>query len=483
MHATELTDLSLAQAAALIKQGALSPLELTEAYLRRIGQLNPTINAYITVTADRAWEDARRATTAIAAGTYRGPLHGIPIALKDVFATAGIRTTAGSKIHGEWVPDKDSTVVRKLREGGAVMLGKLNMHEYGAGVTTNNPHFGPTRNPWKLDCVPGGSSGGSAAAIAAGMAAATMGSDTAGSVRMPAALCGVVGLKPTYGRVSKAGVVPMAPSLDHVGPITRTVEDAALMLQLLAGYDPDDFSTVRTAIDDYTSNLRDGIVGLRVGVPRAYFYERLDDDVRVVVQEALDAFQKLGARIQDVDIPGVGTLPPGMWAVEAREVHAEALAARPDDFGRDVYALLTGPTPSGTEIAAQRRIVHAVTEAMRRTLEEVDVLVTPTMIIPAARIGQQSVRWADREERLGAASIRCTQPFNATQLPALSVPCGFTREGLPVGLQFVGRPFDEATVLRTGYCYEQATEWHTRRPSGVEGRVSEGGGTGSSNLR
>jgi aspartyl-tRNA(Asn)/glutamyl-tRNA(Gln) amidotransferase subunit A len=460
--------MSIAQAAAGVRARDFSPLELTEAYLRRIERLNPAINAYITVTADRALEDARRATDEIAAGAYRGPLHGIPIALKDLYETAGIRTTAGAKIHAEHVPARDSTVARRLREAGTVLLGKLNTHEYAYGVTTDNPHFGPTRNPWNLDRIPGGSSGGSGAAIAAGLATATLGTDTGGSIRIPASLCGAAGLKPTYGRVSKAGVVPLSWMFDHPGTITRTVEDAAIVLQAIAGYDPDDFSTVPVPVADYTARLPDGVAGLRIGVPRAYFYDRLDDEVRAAVEAALDVLRSLGAQVREVKLPSIEAIVPplfGLVLAEAQQIHAESLASRPNDFGPDVAAILAQAAPTSHQLMAALRVVAVTTEAMRRSLEEVDLLVTPTTPVPATRIGQQMVAYDGAEEPVLFAMLRCTAPFNGTYLPALSLPCGFTADGLPIGLQIAGRPFDEATVLRAGHAYEQATDWHRRVPS------------------
>ena len=463
--------LSIAQAAALIRARELSPLELTERYLRRIEQRGPTINAYITVTAERARADAIRATEEIAAGTYRGPLHGIPIAHKDLIETAAIRTTAGSKILADWVPDADSAVARRLREAGSVLLGKLNTHEFAYGGTTNNPHYGPTRNPWDITRIPGGSSGGSGAAMAAGLAAGTMGTDTGGSIRMPAALCGVVGLKPTFGRVSKAGIVPVSWSFDHAGPITGTVEDAALMLAAVAGYDPADWSTVPLPVPDYTAALGAGIRGLRVGVPRSYFFDLLDPEVRAATEAALDVLGDLGARVRDVDLPLVDEAAAacGQWIlVESQLVHADSLRTRPQDFGADVLALLSRETPDALTLATSLQTSRAFAARARHLLEEVDVLVTPTGACVAPPIGQESVMIEGRELSIIAAVTRCTIPFDANHLPALTVPCGVSTAGLPIGLQIAGRPFDEATVLRVGHTYEQATDWHLRRPMELE---------------
>jgi aspartyl-tRNA(Asn)/glutamyl-tRNA(Gln) amidotransferase subunit A len=467
MHDIDVAHLSIARAARALRDREFSPLELTDAYLRRIEQLNPTVNAYVTITAQRAREDARRATEEFAAGRVRGPLHGIPIAHKDLYETAGIRTTGGSKIHANHIPKADCTVARKLREAGSILLGKLNTHEYAYGVTTNNPHYGATRNPWDLDRIPAGSSGGSGAAIAAGLATATTGSDTGGSIRMPASVCGVVGLKPTYGRVSKAGVLPLSYRYDHTGPLTRTVEDAALVLNVIAGYDLADPASVRVPVDDVTAFLGAGVRGLRIGVPRGYFFDHLEDDIAAAMDLAIDVLVQLGADVREVDIPGVadglgGTF--GFVLAEAQDIHAASLRHRPEDFGSDVREMLSSYWPGTAELMAGQRAVDALTAAMRTMLETVDVLVTPTTPITAPRIGQETVRYGGIEESVLGAMIRCTAPFNATHLPALSLPCGFNRAGLPIGMQIAGRPFDEATVLRVGHAYEQATDWHLRTP-------------------
>lgn len=467
MQATDLAYLSIAEAATRLRRREFSPVELTDACLCQIEALNPRLNAYITVTAERARADARRAEEAIAAGRDQRPLLGIPIALKDLYATEGIRTTAGAKILSDWTPERDSSVARRLREQGSVLLGKLNTHELAYGVTTNNPHFGPTRNPWSLEMIPGGSSGGSGAAASAGMALGTMGTDTGGSIRIPASLCGVVGLKASYGRVSKAGVVPLSFVADHAGPLTRTVEDAALMLQAVAGYDPEDASSVRAPVPDYLAALDGDLRGLRAGVPRQHFYERLDAEVRAAIEAAIEVLAGLGVEMGEVEIPGIGESLPGLFGLiltEAQEYHAQALRERPQDFGPDVGAILAQQGPSGLELAGALRQKYALTAAMRQTLETVDVLLTPTTPVPATRIGQETVRYGGIEEPVLLAMIRCTYPFNATGLPALSLPCGFTSAELPIGLQIAGRPFDEATVLRVAHAYEQATTWHLRRP-------------------
>lgn len=467
MLGINIANLSIAAAARALRAGDYSALELTEAYLQRIGTLNPTLNAYITVTAERALEDARRATAEMAAGKQRGPLHGIPIAHKDLYETAGIRTTGGAKIHAHHIPTTDCTVARKLREAGTILLGKLNTHEYAYGVTTDNPHYGATRNPWDLACSPAGSSGGSGAAIAAGMACAATGSDTGGSIRMPASVCGVVGLKPTYGRVSKAGVLPLSYRFDHAGPLTRTVEDAALMLNAIAGYDPLDANSVRTPVDDYTAGLGLGVRGLRIGVVRHYFFDQLEDGIGAAIEEAIGELQRLGAIIIDIHIAGIPEGLGGLFNfmhVEAQQVHAHSVATRPQDFGEDVLALLALYTPTVEDVIAGLRGSDALTVAMASALETVDVLLTPTTPVTAVPFGQDTVRYGAVQEHVTAAMLRCTAPFNATHLPALSLPCGFNQAGHPIGLQLAGRAFDEAMVLRVGHAYEQATGWHLRTP-------------------
>jgi aspartyl-tRNA(Asn)/glutamyl-tRNA(Gln) amidotransferase subunit A len=467
MSGLDLAVLTVTRAAQALRAKEISALELTEAYLRRIEQLNPRVNAYVTVTAERAREDAKRADAELAAGRDRGPLQGVPIAHKDLYETAGIRTTGGGKFHASHLPAADCTVARKLREAGAVLLGKLNTHEYAYGVTTTNPHYGATRNPWNLAHIPGGSSGGSGAAIAAGLAVATTGTDTGGSIRIPASVCGVVGLKPTYGRVSKQGVLPLSYAFDHAGPLTRTAEDAALVLNAIAGYDANDATTVRAPTEDYTAQLGAGVRGLRVGVPRAWFYDHCDEEVVAAVELALAELRRLGADVRDVELPGVADGVGATFAfvlAEAQHIHAEALRSRPEDFGADVRALLESPAPSAESLMTALRARDVLTVSVRRALESVDVLATPATPIVAARIGDDTIRVGGADQSVLPAMIRCTAPFNATRLPALSLPCGFTRAGLPIGLQLAGRPFDEATVLRAGHAYERATEWHTRTP-------------------
>ncbi len=463
----DLIDLTVARASRLIHAGELSPVDLTEAYLERIERLDSKVGAYITVTAERARADARRAAEELATGHDRGPLHGIPIGLKDNFDTASVRTTGGANLWANRVPEKDSAVARRLREAGTVLLGKLNLPELAASHKTNNPHFGTTRNPWDLARTSGGSSGGSAAAIAASLALATMGSDTGGSIRLPASFCGVVGFKPTYGRVSRAGLLPLVWTLDHAGPITRTVEDAALLLAAVAGYDPNDFSTVPVPVEDYRRELKQGLGGLRIGVAREPFLERLDDEVRLALEQVFEVLQRLGASFQEIDL-GWGAAPPAWFATivlsEVKHYSVDLLRTQPGDWGESIAGVLAQDMPDGANLVAAYRHQRDAIEAQRRALAAVDVVVLPTVPAPAPLIDQEKVGYGGIEEDLGKMAARYQVPFDASGLPALSVPCGFTQAGLPIGLQIVGRPFDEATVLRVGHQYQQATEWHVRRP-------------------
>ena len=458
-HAAQLT---ISEAAARIGRRELSPVELTQACLDRISGIDPRLNAFITVTADDALRAAREAEEAIARGDRRGPLHGIPLALKDLFATAGVRTTAGSRILAHHVPEEDSDAAQRLAAAGAVILGKLNLHEFAFGATGVNPHYGPARNPWNTERITGGSSSGSGAAVAAGECFAALGTDTGGSIRIPASLCGVVGLKPTFGRVSRRGVIPLSWSLDHVGPLARTVEDAAIVLQALAGHDPLDQSSSEASVPDYHAGLKDGVKGLRVGIPARFFFESLDPEVEQAVRAAVAKLEELGAATEDVPVPYIDEIPGAVTAImlpEALAYHQTWMAQRPEDYGDDVrYRLELGATFLAVHyVQAQRLRELAVSAWKREVFSRVDILATPATPTVAGPIDKSGL---DQTFSL----IRNTSPINLLGLPAVSLPCGLTSEGLPIGLQLIGRWFDEATVLRAAYAYEQATEWHTRFP-------------------
>ena len=465
--ATELTDLSLLAASDLLHRRAISPVELTEAYLARIKRWNPHVNAYLTVMAEDARAAARRAEAELVAHRDRGPLHGIPVGLKDLLATAGVRTSAGSKILADWIPTEDATVVRRLRTAGAVLLGKCAMTEFAMGHP-HNPHYGPTRNPWNRAHVPGGSSSGSGAAVAGRLAVAALGSDTACSIRQPASYCGVVGLRPSQGRVSNAGVVPLARSFDTVGPLARTVEDAAVLLAAIAGADPADWATPPVPIGDYQGALTPALQGVRVGVPRAYFWDRLDGEVASSVETALGVLAQLGAEVLDLDLPGVDdavTARALIHTAEAYAYHATWLRERPDDYSADFRARVTrGRDTTGTELVEAQGCLARFGAAVNTVLQRVDVLAAPTTPTPAWPFDAADATLNGVVEPYRTLGLRLTVPFTALGGPALSVPCGFSAAGLPIGLQLAGRRFDEAAVLRVGHAYERSTDWHRRRP-------------------
>jgi len=455
----------LHEAATLLRRKAVSPVELTEACLARIERLNPVLNAFITVTKDQALRQARDAETEIRRGSWRGPLHGVPIALKDLFDTAGVRTTAGSGVFKDRVPAEDAEVVRRLNTAGAVLLGKLNMHEFAYGGTSVATFFGPVHNPWKLDRIAGGSSGGSAAAVAAELCYGALGSDTGGSIRQPAAYCGIVGLKPTYGRVSTRGVIPLAWSLDHVGPMCRNVGDAALLLQAIAGYDPQDTNSVDAPVPDYSQAFRTKVATLRLGIPRAVFYEQLDPEIEAAVNKAIEVLRKLTATVRDVQLPAYQTLP--IVGAEAYAYHASYFTKSPELYQPETRQRLEGAQRVTAEAYVQaRRELDRLRRAVREVFAGVDLLITPTTSIPPVAIAESETR--DTPPPGGVQlSLRNTQPFDIYGLPAISVPCGFTNSGLPIGLQISGPHFGEQTVLALAQAYERATEWHRRGPEGI----------------
>ena len=439
----------------------LSPVEVVRALLGRI-EANET-NSFVTVTAERALEEASLAEGEILAGRYKGPLHGIPIALKDIIYTRDVRTTMGSALYAGHVPDHSATVAQKLEEAGSILIGKTNTHELAYGPTGDRSHFGPTRNPHDTRRITGGSSGGSGAAVAANLCYGALGSDTGGSIRIPAALCGTVGMKPTFGRVSKSGVFPLSWSLDHVGPITRTVEDNALMLNALAGHDPEDLYSVDLPSEDFTRDLERGLRGARIGIPTSFYTEHVDEEVEACVREAAEVFATFGAQVREVEIPNLWeTLHAQrlILAAEAYAVHEERLENEPEKFGEEARErLMDGERPRAYRYANARRRGMLAEDEFDRALHDVDVLLTPTLPVTATEIGQREVRIGNYEEKVRSALTRFTGPTDLTGHPSLSVPCGTTASGLPVGLQLVGRPFDEATLYRFGHAYE-----HTLSP-------------------
>ena len=462
----DISTLNLFTALGQLCRREFSAVELTETCLRQIERLNPTINAFITLTPEVARQGALHADALLAAQSSdprQCALLGMPIALKDLFETAGIRTTAGSKFFADHIPAEDARAVQKLKLAGAVVLGKTNTHEIALGVTGVNPHYGPVKNPWDLARVPGGSSSGSAAAVATGMCLAALGTDTGGSIRIPASLCGVVGLKPTYGRVSTRGVVPLSWNLDHVGPLTRTVQDAAMMLAALAGFDPHDPASADIPVEDYLAHLEDGVRGWRIALAAGEYVEASDPPVLAGLTEAAQVFKDSGAHVEKVDMSWLRDLALAngrMTQADGAAFHRERLAERPDWFGADVRQRLeTGAALTSGEYALARRTQAESRRRFEMFFEKFDVLLLPTTPIPAPLIeGTQAIEAARQLTRF-------TAPFNLTGLPALSVPCGFTDEKLPIGLQIVSKHWGEAKALRAGRTFEKATDWHNRIPN------------------
>jgi aspartyl-tRNA(Asn)/glutamyl-tRNA(Gln) amidotransferase subunit A len=479
MDTAEVCFLPVQELARLMAGRQLSPFEVTRAYLERIQQVDAGLRAYITVDAEQALSEARAAEQALARDGAEGSLHGVPLAIKDNIATRGLRTTAGSKVLGTWVPDTDAPVVQRLRTAGAIVLGKTNMHEFAYGGTCTNVHYGAVRNPWNREHVPGGSSGGSAVAVAAGLCAAALGTDTAGSVRLPACQCGIVGIKATYGRASIRGVIPLAWSLDHVGPMTRTVEDAALLLNAIAGWTPTDPTTNRAPAPDFLEGIGGGIRGMRLGVPRAYFFDGLQRDVEAAIHRALEELRGLGASLVDLEWPDARLSNTVTWTIilaEASAYHRGWIRSRPDDYGPDVRINLEqGEFLPATDYVQAQRVRSVLQRQVAALLEGVDALATPMLAITAPKVGETTVEVGGKVKEINPVFIRLADPFNVTGLPAISVPCGFGTDGLPIGLQLVGRPFAEQTVLRVAHAYEQQTDWHRRRPVLASDRAEDDG--------
>jgi len=453
----------------LLAKKKISPVELTKLYLARIERLNPKLNAFLTVAAESALGEARRAETELLRGKRRGAVQGIPVALKDNIATRNLRTTMGSTILRDFVPREDATVVRKLRQAGAIVLGKTNLHEFAYGVTSENPHYGAVRNPWNAERIAGGSSGGSAVAVAAGLCAAAIGSDTGGSIRIPSALCGAVGFKPTFGRVSVHGVFPLAPSFDHVGPITRSVEDAALVLECIVGRDSQDrYSVLRR---EKHFRIKRGRKRVRLGRPKEHFWVEMDPEVRKITEGALAEFGKSGVTVEEISLASMGAGVEAanlIAAVEARQVHERTgyFPGRADEYGADVRGRLDqgGTVPAVDYLNAQETMRRAREEA-EAALKDVDAIVVPTAAIAAPAMGSERVHVGDVEKPIRSALVDLNRPGNLTGLPAISIPCGLTGEGLPVALQFIGRRFDEAALLGIARSFEESErDWEPKLP-------------------
>ena len=452
-------DLSISEAAELLRQKKISPVELTKACLDRIESLNPVLNAFITVTDEAAMAQARVAEDEMQRGHWRGPLHGIPIGLKDLIDTAGVLTTCGSELFADRVPTEDAEVVRRLKNAGAVVLGKQNLQEFAYGGTSASSYYGAVHNPWNLNHIAGGSSGGSAAAVAAGMCFGALGTDTGGSVREPAAFCGIVGLKPTYGRVSTRGVFPLSWSLDHVGPICRSVRDAAIMLEAIAGYDVQDVTSVDWPTEEYVNALS-GKTDRRIGVVRQPFFRNIDMAIESAMNEAIEVIRGMSSRVIEVDLPSV---PTGVQAPEVYAVHKKYYANSPELYLPWMRQRLAQAATADTGAYVEDRFaLERVRRTVNEVFAEVDLLITPTTPVPPITIEEASKM---APSLAGEVWLRNTRPFNCYGLPTISIPCGFTNSGLPIGLQIAGPRFAEGRVLAFAHAFEQATAWHQLTPT------------------
>ena len=471
MANSDLVKLTISELAPKIKAREVSPVEVTEAVLEQVDRLQPTLNSFITVLYDEARSQAKDQEAALMRGEYRGPLHGVPIGIKDNIAVGGIRATVGSKVLADYVPEEDAHVVSRCREAGAIIIGKENLEEFAAGSTSNNLHYGAVHNPWNLDHIPGGSSGGGGANVAACVTFASLGTDLGGSVRGPANFCGAVGLKQTFGRVSQRGLLVTSFNGDHIGPITRSVSDSALVLQVIAGYDPLDPSTVPVPVSDYSSLLGKSLSGLKMGIPTNYYFDLIDPEVEVTVRQAISALEELGVEARDVALPSMeyaGALRIAGLA-DGVVTHEPYLEKHRQDYGPTVlYRTLAGQFVLGRDYSKALKVQRLIKEEYARVLQDVDFLVTPSSPIAAWRIDSETVTLGGTEYPVrgpGAGmTARCTSPSNATGLPAMSVPCGFTEAGLPIGLQLIGRPFEEEVLFQIAHGYEAVSPSRGRRP-------------------
>jgi aspartyl-tRNA(Asn)/glutamyl-tRNA(Gln) amidotransferase subunit A len=465
MDPSEICYLTIAEAGAALRRKELSPVELTDALLDRIEAVDGKLHCFITLTADLARQQARRAEQELRSGSDRGPLHGIPIALKDLYMTQGIRTTCHSAVLENWVPEVDATTVRKLQAAGAILLGKLGMHEFAFGGPSIDAPFPAVRNPWNTEHIPGGSSSGSGAALAAGLCYGALGSDTGGSIRTPSSHCGIVGIKPTYGRVSRYGVVPLSWSLDHAGPMARSVEDCAIMLQAISGYDAKDPASANIEVPNFQSGLKDGMKGLRVGVPRTGWFDEnrgVDRATASAFSQGLGVLKSLGAAISEIDGKPFSLARKANQTIlvcEAYAYHEKTFQETPMKFGTSVRRrMLEGAFLSAADYITAQRARALLNEQIRANFSNVDVFAVPG----APRPPEIFATMDPNEQNLRP---NFTNPFNLAGLPAICVPCGFTSGNLPAGLQIIAPPFEESIALRVAYAYEQATEWHKHRPS------------------
>jgi len=468
MTATKLFELSIAEAGRKLRDGSVTSLALTEDALARIIAIDPALNSFITVTADRARADAAAADAAFAKGVDNGPMQGVPYALKDIYDTAGIRSTCHSKLRADHVPAADSVVETKFKAQGGVLLGKLATHEFALGGPSFDLPFPPARNPWNREHIPGGSSSGSGAAVAAGLVRMAMGSDTGGSIRGPAAYCGTIGLKPTYGLVSRRGVFPLSTTLDHCGPLSWTVEDSAIALQVIAGYDPLDPASVDCPVPNFLDGLAHGVEGLRIGLPRHFFAEAQDVSAEVVaaIDRAAETLEKLGAVVEQITLPDYDLFNACgrvIMFTEAFAIHEQDYQTRPLDFGLLTYLRMTlGAFVTAADLHQAMRLRRELSQAVNLQLKTYDALITASALAPAPA-------FADIDPNSPPNWPIQTMPFNVTGNPAMSIPTGFSASGLPLSMQIVGRAFDERTVLRIGAAFESATGLSARRPALAQG--------------
>lgn len=451
---------NLASLSHAVREKKLSPVEVTRHLLERIRSVDPSLNAYITVAAEEALTAASRLEKEVSAGSLRGPLHGVPVGLKDIVYTQGMRTTMGAESFRDYVPDYDATVVEKLEAAGAIIVGKLNTHQFAYGPTGDRSYFGPVSNPHDISKISGGSSSGSGAAVASGLCYAAVGTDTGGSVRIPASCCGIVGMKPTFGRVSKYGIYPLSWTLDHPGPMTRTVEDNALLLGMLSGYDKRDPYSARRDTEDFTRLLGQSLEGKVIGVPSSFYFDYVESEVASKVRDAIETLCGLGAEVREISLPRVEemlTAQRTILAGEAFTVHYDLLREKPDEYDEEVrQRLLVGEEIQTREYINAQQLKHAAVREFEQALEEVDVLASPTLPVLPTDIDQREIDTHGLEEHVRSALTRLTGPTNLNGLPSLSVPCDFSGSGLPIGLQLMGRAFDEAGLYQFGHSLETA---------------------------
>ena len=480
----DISNLTIRHLSRLIASREISCSEVVDATMKRIQKLNPKLNAFITILDGPARREAKHADSLIKRGKYLGPLHGIPISLKDLIYIKGVRSTSGSKILADFVPDYDSTVTRKLRKAGAIIVGTNNLHEFASGITSINPHYGPSKNPWDSDRMSGGSSGGSAVAVSSGMSLASIGTDTSGSIRVPSSLCGIFGLKPTYGRVSKYGVMPLAPSIDHVGPLARSAWDIAVLLQAIAGYDKMDPSSAKMPIPDYLKEIsysegrrernsdNDSSKKFKVGIPKQFFFDIIEPKVMEIFRAFVDRLNGCGiTTVSNVDVQKTDkifeTWRPIRLA-QATSIHNEWMVSRPQDYGEDVIRMLQ----KGEEITAVRYIDalqkwrQEIKNAFLKAMSGYDALLVPTTIIPAPFLNQKDVNIEGRTIDVYSCLSKLTTVFDITGLPALNIPAGLVDSKLPIGVQLVGRPFDESRILKIAYSCEHHYNFLFEQSSG-----------------